>query len=51
MKRLNYFENIKLSFRLIISIDKGISRNKKVKNNLHFPTKKSVCEFILSRLT
>ena len=27
MKRLNYFENIKLS--LIISIDKGISRNKK----------------------
>ena len=29
MKRLNYFENIKLSFKLIISIDKGISINKK----------------------
>ena len=29
MKRLNYFESIKLSFKLIISIDKGISRNKK----------------------
>ena len=34
MKRLNYFEKIKLSFKLIINIDKGISENKKVKNDL-----------------
>ena len=36
MKRLNYFEKIKLSFKLIISIDKGILGNKKVKNNSYF---------------
>ena len=36
MKKLNYFKKIKLSFKLIISIEKGISRNKKVKNSLYF---------------
>ena len=36
MKRLNYFEKIKLSFKLIISIDKGILGNKKVKKQLIF---------------
>ena len=29
MKKLNYFEKIKLSFKLIISIDKSILENKK----------------------
>ena len=36
MIRLDYFKKIKLSFKLIINIDKSISGNKKMKDYCYF---------------
>ena len=44
MKGLNYFKKIKLLFKFIISIDKGILGNKKMKNSESNPTfSKIIC--------